>query len=236
MSETPIPVVAVRKYRTQGILSRKHLSEINETNIILGVLKSDPQLLAQIQDDLIITPDFITALEKELQLINQHTSDTIQAKVGGKISTLAEIDVQEILLNKIHYIQSKAKQKYFDNPEVLKSYDVGENISVNRAVLETVANNLINKLKTDTLPKITAQHISDLQTALDNYKQSQVNQTNKKGAATTIRSRLKVLVEKVVKRRRTIQHAADGEFPHYDPDHAGVRQKLHLPSKRALKA
>jgi len=51
-----------------------------------------------------------------------------------------------LLLGKIHYIKSKATLKY--------------------------AGNIVSKLKTDTLPKITAQHSADLQTALDSYKQT----------------------------------------------------------------
>jgi uncharacterized protein YaaW (UPF0174 family) len=74
-----------------------------------------------------------------------------------------------LLLGKIHFIQSKAKLKY--------------------------AGNIVNKLQTDTLSKITAQHSADLQTALDAYKQSKVAQQSQLGDATTLRNQLAALVD-----------------------------------------
>ena len=75
-----------------------------------------------------------------------------------------------LLLGKIHYIQSKAKLKYVANHGVLPEYGVGTNLDASRATLETAADSIGNKLKTDTLPKITPQHSADLQTALNTYK------------------------------------------------------------------
>ena len=96
--------------------------------------------------------------------------------------------------------------------------------------------NIGNRLKTATLPKITAQHSTDLQAALDDYKKTKVTQVVGKGDAIKLRNDLATMVESVALRRRQLQHAADGEFPHTDPANAGMRKKFDLPANRPLNA
>ena len=115
-------------------------------------------------------------------------------------------------------------------------YAIGTNLDINRPTLETAAANIINKLKTDTLPKITAQHGTDLQSALDTYKQTKSDQVGGKGDATTLRVKLAAVVDSVAVRRRQLQHAADGEYPWTDPANAGIRHKLDLPASQPLNA
>jgi hypothetical protein len=150
--------------------------------------------------------------------------------------TDAETVAKKSLLGKIHYIQSKAKLKYAGNKGVLPEYGIGTNIDISRAALETAAGNILNKLKTDTLPKVTAQHSTDLQAALDDYRKTKVDQVGGKGDATDLRTKLSQMVESLALRRRQLQHAADGEFPFNDPANAGMRQKFDLPFDRPSSA
>ncbi len=239
MSETPTPTPAPEGGKTpkhHGLLDKHQLAEISRTSTITGVVNSDPAIFAKIQDDLIITPAFMTALSKDLQFIGQYTGAANEAIVEGKLKTVTESTAKSTLLGKIHYIQSKAKLKYAGNHGVLPEYGIGTNIDVSRPELETAAGNIVAKLKTDTLPKITPQHGTDLQAALDAYKQTKVDQTGKKGDATTLRKQLAKMVETLAVRRRQLQHAADGEYPHTDPASAGTRSKLDLPPDRPLNA
>ena len=175
-----------------------------------------------------------------LGLANTHMgglwiSERHWAKVGGKITTAAEAVARSALVAQIHYIQSKAKVKHPGQEPVLRAYGIGTNIQLNRPALEAAASTIIEKLKTDTLPKITAKHATDLQAALEAYRQSQVDQVGKKGDATTLRQQLATLVASLGVRRRQIQHAADGEFPFTDPANAGTRRKFGLPVDQPLR-
>ena len=230
----PAPVAATPKHH--GLLDKKQLAEISYTNTIYGVVNSDPAILAQIQDPDIITPAFLTGLGSDLEFIGQYTGGAAQATVEGQLKTSAEDIAKGVLLGKIHYIQSKAKLKYAANKAVLPEYGIGTNIDVSRPALETAAGNVINKLKTDTLPKVTAQHGTDLQKALDDYKKTKVDQKAKQGDATTLRNQLAAMVDSLAVRRRQIQHAADGEYPFTNPANAGMRRKFDLPLDRPLNA
>ena len=143
---------------------------------------------------------------------------------------------QKSVADKIHYIQSKAKLKYVGKPNVLPEYGIGTNIDISRPALETAADNIFNKLKTDTLPKITAQHATDLKAASDAYKKTKVTQVGGKGDAADLRTKLSDMVVSLALRRRQLQHAADGEFPFTDPANAGMRKKFDLPPTQPLNA
>jgi hypothetical protein len=234
---TPTPTPAPNGGKTpkhHGLLDKHQLAEISKTTTLVGVVNSDPAILAQIQDAQLITPAFMTGLQNDLQFIGQYTGGAVQATVGGKLKTSAEDTAKSALLGKIHYIQSKAKLKYTGNHGVLPEYGIGTNIDVSRPVLETAAGNILNKLKTDTLPKITPQHSADLQTALTAYQQTKVDQTTQKGDSATLRTKLATMVDSLATRRRQLQHAADGEFPFTDPANAGMRRKFDLPPDRPL--
>src|SRR5450756_1187667 len=119
---TPTPTPAPNGGKTpkhHGLLDKHQLAEISKTTTLVGVVNSDPAILAQIQDAQVITPAFMTGLQNDLQFIGQYTGGAVQATVGGKLKTSAEDTAKSALLGKIHYIQSKAKLKYTGNHGVL---------------------------------------------------------------------------------------------------------------------
>jgi hypothetical protein len=216
-------------------LDKHQLAEISRANTIYGVA-NDPAVFAKIQDTTIVTAAFMTQLGTDLQGMSQYTGGASQAALDAKADTGDEATTKKTLLDKIHYIQSKARMKYPAHSPARGEYSIGANIDISRPALETAAGNVFNKLKTDTLPKITAQHSTDLQTALTAYQKTKVAQVGGKGDATDSRTQLAQMVESLAVRRRQLQHAADGEFPFNDPASAGMRQKFDLPPDRPLNA
>ena len=230
---TPAPAPAAKTPKPRGLLDKHQLAEISRANTIYGVA-NDPATFAKIQDDQIITPAFMAALGKDLQEIGQYTGDAAAAATAAKLDTRTQTTAKKTLLAQIHYLQSKAKLIYAANKAVLHDYSVGDNLTLSRPVLETAAGNILNKLKTDTLPKVSAQHSTNLQAALDAYKKTKVDQVGGKSDATDLRGQLAAKVVSLATRRRQLQHAADGEAPFTDPANAGTRKKSQLPPDRPL--
>lgn len=231
--DKPIPE-KIKRTRYPGLLDKRQLAEISTLNTLVSLINGDPGILARIGDDQIITAAFLEGLDRDLRFVNQFASGAVQAVVSGLQTTAAETDARTILVQQIHYLQSKAKVKYAGNTRALLGYGIGTRINANRPTLEAAASTIIEQLKTDTLPKITAQHAADLQAALDTFRQRQVDQTGKKGDSTTLRRQVKTLVASLSQRRRQLQHAADGEYPYTDPNNAGIRHKCGLPVDRPL--
>lgn len=241
MSEIQTPATApeqkpntTKTPKRHGLLNKQQLIEIGKAGVVYGIVAADKEIFDRIKDDEIITSEFMTELGKDIEYIGRYTGGLTEMTVGGKLKTGAEVAARKVLLAKLHYVQSKARLKYIAKPGVLPEYCIGTNIDSSRVVLETAAANIINKLKSDTLPKVTAQHSLDLQSALDAYRKTKVEQIDQKGDVMTLRQQLSTLVESLSLRRRQLQHAADGDYPHTDPANAGVRSKLDLPADRPL--
>ena len=229
----PAPAKTVRHH---GLLNKRQLADISYANVIYNVVNGDPAIAAKIQDPDIITPAFLTQMGQDLDFIGKYTGGATEATVEGQLKTSEEVAAEQDLLAKIHYIQSQAKIKYAGNKGVLPGYGIGTNTDASRPALETAAVNIGNKLKTDTLPKITPQHVTDLGTSLDAYKKTKSDQKSKQGDSTTLRHQLSTMVESLSVRRRQLQHSVDGEYPYTDPANAGMRKKFCLPPDRPFNA
>ena len=174
----------------------------------------------------------MTQLGADLKGMSQYTGGALEASVDSTLDTGSEAKAKKALLAKIHYIHSKAKIKYPNGHPALAEYGIGANIDAKRAALEAAADTVLNKLKTDTLPKITAQHSKDLGDSLKAYRQTAVDQKTGKGDAVDLKTQLGAMVDSLAARRRQLQHAADGEYPYTDPASAGMRKKFDLPPDR----
>ena len=232
----PAPAPAAKSPKPHNLLNKRQLAEISYTNVIYNIVNGDPAILAKIQDTEVITPAFLTQLGVDLQFIGQYTGGATEATVEGELKTSEEETAKQALLAKIHYIHSQAKIKYAANKGVLPEYAIGANIDASRPALEAATATILNKLKTDTLPKITAQHSTDLQVSLNIYKKTKSDQQSKRGDSTTLRHQLSAMVDTLAVRRRQLQHSADGEYPWTDPANAGMRRKFDLPLDRSLNA
>ena len=87
----------------------------------------------------------------------------------------------------------------------------------------------------DVLPGVTPAKITALETALDDYKGLQSDQSGAQGGATTARKLTEAAVADIVTQRREIQFGADADWPHTDPANAGIRVEFQLPADRVMK-
>jgi hypothetical protein len=229
----PAPAPATKAVKHHSLLNKAQLAEISHTNTIYGVA-SDPAVFAVIQDNLILTPAFMTQLGADLEGMSQYTGGASQAALDSQDDTKDEAAAEADLLAKVHYIQSKAKIKYPANHPARAEYGIGNKLPGNRPLLEATAGNIFNKLKSDTLPKIAAQHSTDLDASLKAYQKTKVDQKAGKGDAVTLRQKLADMVDSLAARRRQLQHATDGEYPYTDPANAGMRLKFDLPPNQPL--
>jgi hypothetical protein len=229
----PAPAPAPKTPKHRGLLNKAQLAEISHANTVYGVA-SDPAVFASLQDDLILTPAFMTQLGQDLAGMSQYTGDASEATLDAQDDTNNETTAEAELLAKVHYIQSKAKMKYPADHPARAEYGIGDKLQGNRPLLEATAGNIFNKLKTDTLPKIVVQHSTDLDSSLKAYQKTKVDQKTGKGDAMTLRQKLAARVDSLAARRRQLQHGADGEYPYTNPANAGMRAKFDLPPNQPL--
>jgi hypothetical protein len=181
----PTPAPAPKTPKHHGLLDKHQLAEISLANTIYGVA-NDPAIFPKIQDEPDHNACIYDAVGNDLAGMSQYTGNVAEAKTDSKLDTSSEAAAKKALLdqNPLHPDQGQI-EICRQQPHVLPDYGIGTNITISRPALETAADNVVNKLKTDTLPKITAQHGTDLQTALDAYKKTKVAQVAAKATRPT---------------------------------------------------
>lgn len=237
---TPAPTPDPKKTPKRGDINQTWLDEFTAAEAILAAAKPADRATKLAEGD--IDAAKITALNLAVVAARKLAGKAVQGTSGKRIITGTEDDLKKELLRQIQYVQTRARQKYDANaPGRLKDYAIGQQISNSRSLLEQAADNILLKLNgddktpADALPGVTPAKIAALQTALDDYKGVQGDQTGAQTGATTARKQLETAVADIVTKRREIQFAAGAEWPHTDAANAGIRKEFQLPPDRVMK-
>ena len=231
---TPTPPPAPTPKRTRSAINQAWLDELTNSEQIVAAAKKPSYAAALATGG--IDAGKVTALSTAITGARAHATAATQDTTGKQGVTQTESDLKDSLVALIQNVQKRARQKYdATNPGVLKDYAIGGKYDSSRAILEQTATSILAKLASDTLPGIAAADITDLQAALDGYKNVQGTQTGAQSDATTDRANLEIAMGDIITKRREIQFAADAEWPHTDPSNAGVRTEFQLPPNRVMK-
>jgi hypothetical protein len=241
---TPTPTPTPKTTAKRGEINQDWLDEFTDAEAIVAATGKDGRSVKLAEGDIDATK--ISALINAIVAGRKLAGQAVQGTSGKQIITSTEETLQLALVEKIQYVQKRARQKYDANePGRLKDYGIGQKIIDSRSQLEQAAANILLKLNgnpaavppvpADSLPGVNAAKIAELQTALDAYKNVQGQQTGAQGDATGWRKQVEATVADIVTRRREIQFAADAEWPHDNPANAGIRAEFQLPSDRVMK-
>jgi hypothetical protein len=241
---TPAPAPAPKSNSKRGEINQSWLDEFTNGEAILAAAK--PADRAAKLTDGGIDAGKITTLTAVIAAARTLAGKAVQGTSDKEIITDDEDALKTALLEQIHYVQKRARQKYdATEPGRLKDFAISQPIGNSRSLLEQAANNILLKLKgddqakpavpPDVLPGVPPARITALQTALDDYTGVQGDQSEAQGRATTWRKQVEAAVAGIIAKRREIQFAADAEWPHTDPANAGIRVEFQLPPDRVMK-
>ena len=140
--------------------------------------------------------------------------------------------------------QARAKEKYEEtHPELLDAYYVGQPLG-SRSQVTQAGSAAYTRLRTtddngdpitpqDTLPGYNQARIDQLKADLGEYAGVQTEQSGAQEIATDKRGDFKSEAEQVSRRRRRLQLAVDGEYPH-GPTNVALRRRLRLPTDKGM--
>ena len=241
---TPTPTPAPKTTPKRGEINQSWLDEFTNAEAILAAAKAADRA-TKLADGGIDTGK-ITALTQAIIDARKLAGKAVQGTSGKRIITGTEEELKTELLKQIQYIQTRARQKYDASaPGRLKDYAIGRQLGNSRSLLEQAAADILLKLTgdsaaippapADVLPGVTTEKIAALQTALEDYKGVQGDQTGAQSDATKWRSLVEAAVADIVAKRREIQFAAEAEWPHSEKANAGIRVEFKLPPDRVMK-
>lgn len=233
---TPTPTTneTAKVTRPRGVVDQNLLDELTAAEELVAVTRKDGYSIKLAAGG--IDEAKVTVLAAAIAAARTLAAQATQGTTGKQGVTRTEAELFENLVNKIKEVQKRARQKYdATEPVKLKDYAVGQRFDNSRSLLEQTAANVLEKLKTDTLPGIAPEKIAALKAALADYQGVQGDQTGAQSGATTARKQLETAVDGIIAMRREIQFAADAEWPHTDPVNAGIRAEFKLPPDRVMK-
>lgn len=236
---TPPPTPAPTP-RSRGDINQAWLDELTSSDELAAAAQKSAYAATLASGD--ITAAKVTAFTAAIAAARKLAAQAVQGTSGKHNVTSEETGLQNDLINQIQTVQKRARQKYdAADPGQLADYAVGQKFYSSRSLLEQAATNILVKLNgtdktpADKLPGIDAVKIAALAKALEDYKNVQSGQTGAQSGATTARKQLEAAIGNIIGQRREIQFAADAEWPHTDPAHAGIRAEFQLPPDRVMK-
>jgi hypothetical protein len=228
---TPTPQPDPKKKRApKGPINKKHLDDVSRTEKTIATAQKDAY--AAKLADREIDDAFLTGLSTDCGTARGFISQAGDKTTDKLDATDAESKEKAALLAAVREVQAAAKQKYDGDKPKLKDYHVGERIEQKRSVLEQAAEDILNKLKTDTLPGIKPPKVQALKDALAAYKGADTTQSGEQSAATGARTSLDDVMDKINKGRRKILFAADAEWSSTKAANAAIRTEFGLPPNR----
>jgi hypothetical protein len=230
---TPPPGGTPRRRRRAGQsqLNQTQARELSKAEqVALAARRADYKTRLAARD---IAETFVNQLLLDVTACRQTSASAMQDTHGREDATATEASTRRKLLRALREIQAAAKQKYgATQPIRLQDFGVGRDIDGNRVTLEQYSQGLLDLLATEELPGISPQKLSDLAAKRIAWTATQSNQSDMQTSATTTRGDRDREVRSITTRRLTIQMAAEAEWPHHEPAHAGIRRAFQLPPRR----
>ncbi|MBB6048621.1 hypothetical protein [Armatimonas rosea] len=178
--------------------------------------------------------DVVSALEEKITDARELADIVAQGAGKKQRSAQTEGDAKKLMLQQVYSIQAAARVKYADSdPLALRDYGIGGRLTaLNRADLEALVNGIATRLAQDTLPGIPTTAAADLRSAIATWKSANASQSATTEERSTARSRRDTMVQEINALRRKVQFAADGAYPHWEPENAAIRTAFGLPKNK----
>jgi hypothetical protein len=162
------------------------------------------------------------------------SDDAVQTSTESMGSTRTESAERSALMVAIREVQAAARQKHAaTHPEKLRDYGIGVPLgSMGFVRLTGIAEAIYEKTGDETLPGITEAKRDTLHAALDAYKTADTTQGAKRSGASVLRTQRDQTLKEIKAARRTVQFAADAQWPYTTPENQAAREAFQLPTNK----
>ena len=180
-----------------------------------------------------IAPAFVATLLGRARGISNTDDETLDHASDSQVATRTGQDAVRTLVTSLRDLQSSGRQLHQEsNPEKLKDYLIGEDITSSRATLDRSALTIINKAGSERGPGVNTDVLVRVQGELGAIGSANQMQEDERLAAQRMRGETETTVEAIKADCRQILFAADRAWPHTNPANAAVRAKFQLPRNR----
>ena len=179
-----------------------------------------------------ITTQLADDLLAKITTARGFADDAVQTSTEGLGSTRTESVERTALMAAVREVQASARQKHAATaPEKLRDYGIGTRLgSIGFARLTGIVEAIYNKTGDEALPGITAAKRDALHAALEAYKSADTSQGAKRSSASGLRAQRDEALKEIKAMRRTLQFAAEAQWPSTNPESKAAREAFQLPA------
>ena len=232
---TVTPTAPEKKKASRGPVNKQHVEALDKAGLVVTAAKKADYAPKLAESE--IDAAFVTQLETDIAATSARIGKAGDLTSDVRVATAAETAAKNAVLSAIKSVQAAAKQKYArSTPQQMKDYYVGEDIDSSRARVLQVADSILAKLATDTLPGVNAVKVAHLKALRDAYSGANAGQGTTQSQASTERNTVEDAVKSITNRRVQIQFAADGIWQSDNKANAPIRREFQLPADRPFTA
>lgn len=224
---------AIKKKLQRSLFNQAQLRALAKADAV-GVAAQKEALVSALEQREIMPTD-VTALRSDVIAARAKARSAVDFTLVAQNSSKEEKIASKKLVTAMREIQKAAKQKFGrSNRTMLAQYLVGKKLNGTRPNLLQTSQSILDKVAEAPVPGFTAGKITTVQGLRTQWIAVNTGQEDAQRASMTLRAELKTLLKSIDQRRAAIQTAADAEWPHHNPENAGIRKDFALPINRPL--
>jgi hypothetical protein len=177
---------------------------------------------------------FVTELSNEIIAAGEKARKAAACTSDRKDGVQTGGAAEEKLVASLREIQKAARQKHLpDHPAKLEKYHIGEEIAQSKTTLESCARDIIGQANEERPPGINTEVILRVEGEKTECETAKAMPGQKQAEGEQLRQEVEqMLKSSIIPRRKKIQYAADGLWPHGKPENVQTRKDFNLPANR----
>ena len=224
--------------KPRGLVNALWVAGLDQAEQLAQVAKRESVAAALLVEEL--PAGFADALLAKVGACRTQLALSLSATADKQSATASEKELRLALIGLLQGVQTAAKRKWARSAteqSQLKAYYVGTTLkSLSFAGLAEAADAILRQARLDTLPGVTAEKLTALESAIVAWKAKNAAQSEEQNTATQAHSEAERLFGELTNERIQLQLTADAAFPYTDKANGAIRTEFNLPKTGPYKA
>ncbi len=223
--------------RPRGLVNALWVKGLDQAEQVAQVARRESVADALLVEEL--PAGFTDALLAKIEACRGQLARYLSATADKQSATASEKELRLALIGLLQGVQTAAKRKWARSAtehSQLKAYYVGTTLkSLGFAGLAEAADAILRQARLDTLPGMTPEKLTALESAIVAWKARNAAQSEAQNTATQAHAEAERLFGEITTERIQLQLTADAAFPYGDKANAAIRTEFGLPKNGPYK-
>ena len=223
--------------KPRGLVNALWVAGLDQAEQLAQIAKRESVSAALLVEEL--PAGFADALLAKVGACRMQLATYLSATGDKQSATASETELRQALIGLLQGVQTAAKRKWARSATEhshLKAYYVGTTLkSLGFAGLAEAADAILRQARLDTLPGVTPEKLTALESAIVAWKARNAAQSEAQNTATQAHREAERLFGEITDERIQLQLTADAAFAYADKANGAIRTEFDLPQNGPYK-